>query len=107
MQDDTSIENLRIMTETAREYGGYSAGSYALPTALPPADLPSSQASRQQVTGMAGRALPSPRPGVCFPWEERVKELPEITGSPEMVRRIWEDIDAFGNMYIWQLLLSF
>ena len=38
---------------------------------------------------------------------QRVKELPEITGSPELVRKIWEDIDAFGNMYIWQLLLSF
>ena len=27
MQDDTSIENLRVMTQTAREHGVYSAGS--------------------------------------------------------------------------------
>jgi len=85
----------------------YSAGSYSPPTATPPADLPSSRASRQQVQGMAGRPQPAVRPGVCFPWEQRVKELPEITGSPELIRRVWEDIDAFGNLYIWQLLLSF
>jgi hypothetical protein len=57
---------------------------------------------------MAGRPQPRRvRPGVCFPWEDRVKDLPEITGSPELIRKIWEDVDAFGNMYIWQLLLSF
>jgi len=62
---------------------------------------------RQKITGMKGRPQPRVRPGVCFPWEDRVKDLPEITGSPELIRKIWEDIDAFGNMYIWQLLLSF
>ena len=66
-----------------------------------------SEADRQKLTGLNGRPQPRVRPGVCFPWEERVKELPEITGSPELIRKIWEDIDGFGNMYIWQLLLSF
>ena len=61
----------------------------------------------QLVKGMTGRATPRIKPGVCFPWEQRVKDLPEITGDPAMVQRIWEDIDALGNTYIWQLLLSF
>jgi hypothetical protein len=107
MQNDTSVENLQIMTQTAREYGVYSAGTYAAPVATPPCEIPASVADRQKLKGMVGRPEPRVRPGVCFPWEERVKELPEITGSPELVRKIWEDIDAFGNMYIWQLLLSF
>lgn len=107
MQNDASIENLEVLTRTTREFGVYGAGTYAPPTATPPADLPSSVASRQSVKGMSGRPKSRVAPGVCFPWEERVKELPEITGSPELVRKIWEDIDAFGNMYIWQLLLSF
>jgi hypothetical protein len=107
MQNDTSIENLRIMTEAAGEYGVYSAGTYAPPVATAPSEVAASMADRQKLQGMAGRPQPRVRPGVCFPWEERVKELPEITGSPELVRRIWEDVDAFGNMYIWQLLLSF
>jgi uroporphyrinogen-III decarboxylase len=107
MQDDTSVENLRVMTDTARQLGVYSAGTYAQPTSTPPAELPTSKSDRAKVSGMRGRLQPRVRPGVCFPWEERVKELPEITGSPELVRKIWEDIDAFGNMYIWQLLLSF
>jgi hypothetical protein len=107
MQDDTSIENLRVMTETARQYGVYSAGSYKSPTATPACETGSSKSDRQRLTGMANQPQPKVKPGVCFPWEERVKELPEITGSPELIRKIWEDIDAFGNMYIWQLLLSF
>ncbi len=107
MQDDTNIENIRVMTETAREFGVYPAGIYKTPEATPPCDSPSSVADRNSIRGMADRAVPRVKPGVCFPWEERVKELPQITGSPEMIRQIWEDIDGFGNMYIWQLLLSF
>ena len=107
MQDDTSIENLRVMTATAREFGANASGTYKQPTATPPSALPSSVKNRQRIRGMAGRPTPRVRPGVCLRWEERVKELPEITGSPELVRKIGEDIDAFGNMYIWPLLLSF
>jgi len=46
-------------------------------------------------------------PGVCVPWEEKRAEFPEITGDEALVRRVWEDIDALGYMYIWQCLLSF
>jgi hypothetical protein len=107
MQDDTSIQNLRVMTQTARQYGVYSSGSCGATGMLSPCESPTGVASRKSVAGLASLPKPLVRPGVCFPWEERVKELPEITGSPELVRRIWEDIDSFGNMYIWQLLLSF
>jgi hypothetical protein len=107
MQNDTSIENMRVMTNVCREHGGYSQGSYQPPTATAPADVAESVGDRQKLTGMTGRAQPRVRPGVCFPWEEKVKELPPLTGDPGLVRKIWEDIDGLGNMYIWQLLLSF
>jgi hypothetical protein len=107
MQDDTSIENIRVMTEFTRQYGVYSAGSYKTPTATPASQVPDSVDERKKLAGMADRPEPRIKPGVCFPWEERVKALPAITGRPELVRRIWEDIDALGNVYIWQLLLSF
>ena len=104
---DTGVENMKVMTQVCREYGVYSSGSYEPPTDTPPCDLPSSVKSREKVKGLSGRSTPRVKPGVCFPWEQRVKDLPEITGDPAMVQRIWEDIDALGNMYIWQLLLSF
>ncbi|MHC4519160.1 MAG: hypothetical protein ACYTAS_11255, partial [Planctomycetota bacterium] len=107
MQDDTNIENMKVMTQVCREHGVYSPGSYETPTATPPCDLPSSVESRQKVTGIADRATPAVKPGVCFPWAERVKNLPEITGDKALVQKVWEDIDALGNTYIWQLLLSF
>jgi len=47
------------------------------------------------------------KPGVCIPWEEKLKELPKITGDEQLIRRVWEDIDALGYIYIWHCLLSF
>jgi len=46
-------------------------------------------------------------PGVCIPWDEKVKEMPELQGDKELTRRVWEDVDALGYVYIWQCLLSF
>ena len=107
IQNDADIENMKVMTQVCREYGVYSSGSYEPPSETPPCELPSSVESRKKVTGMAGRKSPEIKPGVCFPWEQRVKDLPEITGDPAMIQKIWEDIDGLGNMYIWQMLLSF
>ena len=55
MQDDTSIENLRVMTQTAREYGVYAAGAYKPPAATPPSQLPASVADRQNLPGLSAR----------------------------------------------------
>jgi len=107
MQNDTSPENLRALTDFVREYGVYASGTYKPPTSTPPCDVGRHVMARSGILGMAGRPQPRVRPGVCLPWEQRAKELPEISGDRELIRRVWEDIDAFGNMYIWQLLLSF
>ena len=56
---------------------------------------------------MAKQKKQKRKPGVCIPWEEKLKELPRISGDKELVRKIWEDIDALGYVYIWQCLLSF
>lgn len=47
------------------------------------------------------------KPGVCIPWEEKLKELPPIKGDAELVKKVWEDTDALGYIYIWHCLLSF
>ncbi len=49
----------------------------------------------------------TPKPGICLSWEEVRKELPDINGDEELFKRIWENNEALGYMYIWQLLLSF
>jgi len=106
MQDDTSIENLRTLTDFTREYGVYSAGS-----SQASADLsqwcPCHGADVSKLTGLANRTPPRIKPGICRPWEEKAKELPSITGDQDLVRRVWENVEALGNSYIWQLLLSF
>jgi hypothetical protein len=109
MQDDTSIENLRAMTEFVREYGVYSSGGSGPPltSETPPSHLPDAQSQRAALNGLAGYPAPRLNQGVCFPWEEKAKDLPAITGDAELIRRVWEQVDGLGNMFIWQLLLSF
>ncbi len=104
MQNDTRVENVQAMTEFTREYGVYSSSPSSTPPERPCDDavVPSGDGY-----GMAGRGEPRIKPGVCLPWADKAKELPEITGDGELIRRIWEDVDALGNMYIWQCLLSF
>jgi hypothetical protein len=46
-------------------------------------------------------------PGVCIPWQEKLKELPPITGDADLAKKVWEDVDSLGYTYIWQCLLSF
>ena len=105
MQDDTSIENLRVMTDTAREYGVYSGAR--TPKATAPCELEQSIADRKLLKGLDGWPQSRVKPGGCFPWEEKQKELPPLTGDTDMLRRVWEQIDGLGNTFIWQVLLSF
>ena len=46
-------------------------------------------------------------PGVVIPWEEKLKELPPITGDAELCKTVWQNVDALAYVYIWQCLLSF
>jgi len=100
MQNDTRAENLKALTDFVREYGVY--GSASSPPARPEPRRPEGEGY-----GIAGRPEPRIKPGVCIPWEEKRKELPAITGDEDIFREVWEKIDALGNMYIWQCLLSF
>ena len=102
MQNDTSIENLRALTDFTREYGVYSSGSRQLSAALP-----CDGADVSDLTGLSGKTKPRIKPGVCLPWEEKLRQLPKIQGDEELVERVWESVDALGAAYIWQLLLSF
>jgi uroporphyrinogen-III decarboxylase len=100
MQNDATVENLRAMTDAALEYGVYRSpsspsGKQALEPAVTAAGLP------QWVTA------PKPQPGVCIPWEEKLRELPPICGDPDIPHRVWNDIEGLAYLYIWHLLLSF
>jgi len=97
VQNAATVENMQVMTDTARECGVYSSSS------SPPPGGPA------QASGIDNPdwARSSVAPGVCVPWEQKKTELPAISGDEELVKTIWENVDALGNMYIWQCLLSF
>jgi len=97
MQNDTNPDNLRAMTDFTREYGVYSSAAYR--SEKPPAPASS--------RAFAEPSNPRAVPGVCIPWQEKLTELPPISGDPEIARRVWQGIDGLGNMYAWQCLLSF
>jgi uroporphyrinogen-III decarboxylase len=98
MQNDVAIENLKAMTDATVEYGVYRSPSSPSPKMAAPASTPGVP------DWIAGAR---PRPGVCLPFDDKLREMPPIMGDPEIVREVWERVDGFGYLYIWQVLLSF
>ena len=99
MQNDAKVENVKAMTDFTREYGIYSS-SGGTGTTLPGPEPGAGLSSPAAKSGTR-------RPGVVTPWEEKRAQIPSISGDPDLVQRIWEEIDGLANMYIWQILLSF
>jgi len=104
IQNDAKVENLRAMTEATLEYGVYSRGHAAPPSLGGPRPKPEDAAG--------GVYLPNPpaekpQPGECVAWSKKRAEIPEIQGDEAVCREVWQNIDALGNTFIWQMLLSF
>ena len=93
------------MTEATLEFGGYSSGHAGTElTSGGPTPLPAD--------AQTGSYLPNPpddrpQPGECYAWNKQRAEIESINGDEDLCRRIWQDVDALGNTFIWQLLLSF
>jgi hypothetical protein len=107
MQNDTCTEKLRALTDFVREHGVYSRG-HATPN--PTDDFtvsPAPDAKFGETYGVRSFPQTKTKAGVCIPWEEELKILPPINGDAQLTQRIWENIEGFGNMFIWQCLLSF
>jgi uroporphyrinogen-III decarboxylase len=101
IQNDATLENLKAMTDATIEYGVYRSPS--APSPKPP-DMP----AREATPGLPAWVTTAPsHPGVCFPFEEKLKELPPICGDAELVRQVWNNIEALAYLYIWHVLLSF
>jgi len=90
IQNDATPENMRAMTDFTRQYGVYG-DTTTVPE--PPAPAPPETWRKTR--------------GVCVPWEDHAKQLPPISGDPDLVRSIWEELDEAAHMYIWHLVLSF
>jgi uroporphyrinogen-III decarboxylase len=107
MQNDTKIENLKAMVSAAHECGVYSSSTD--PSSKGPAEVSPDprKNSGQSAYGLERLPEPKTKPGVCFSWELVSQERPTTSGDADLCRRVWEQLDAAGNMFIWQCLLSF
>ena len=56
---------------------------------------------------MSDPTISTSHPGVCIPWDEKRKEIPEIPGDEQLVKRVWDENEFLAYLYIWHLLLSF
>ena len=100
MQNDTTPENLRAMTDAAFDYGVYSvANTNGGPV------VAAAPSHRIALPDWIGAGVNSP--GVCVAWEERMAELPPLSGKPALVRSVWEEVDSHAYHFIWNLLLCF
>ncbi|MEI7522988.1 MAG: uroporphyrinogen decarboxylase family protein [Mariniphaga sp.] len=106
IQNDATIENMQILTDFTREYGVYSESPATL-LEINDRNIPQPGTVFGPDYGMDNHMKSRVKPGLCIPWEEKRKEIPSITGNEPLVKQVWEDIDSFGNMFIWQCLLSF
>ncbi len=104
MQNDSTVENVRAMTEATLEYGVYSQSS-APPDVIPgaPKPLPEDATPGAFIPPNPDRIAP----GVCTPWARTHQELGEIPGDAALCKDIWEGVDGLANMFVWQCLLSF
>jgi hypothetical protein len=105
MQNDTSVENLKAMTEFTREHGVYSSAAGSSATTESAENAREGESfGKQRFQTMTQSSV---APGVCEPWDIARRDIPDILGDEAIVRDIWEKVDAFGNMFVWQILLSF
>jgi len=44
---------------------------------------------------------------VCYPWAEKLRELPPMQGDAGLTQQVWENIEGLAYLYIWHLVLSF
>jgi len=102
MQDDTSVENMKAMTEVTREYGVYASNDMQDEILLPCDGRPHTAS-----VAMPEPSSPACRPGVVRPWEDKQTELPQIAGDVDIVKRIWGELDGLANMFVYQCLVSF
>lgn len=105
VQNDATVENVRAMTEATLEHGVYSQGHSA-------AELTPGGPRPKPDDARPGAFLPNPsaekpQPGECYAWSKKRSEIAEIKGDEDLCRRIWQDVDALGNAFIWQMLVSF
>jgi len=108
VQDEAKIENMKAMTDFTREYGVYSsAGNQTKQSDASDRSDGSDQSDSASKSNLLHKRASRKAPGVCIPWEEKVKEIPKIMGDRELVRQVWENVDGFGYVYVWQCLLSF
>ncbi|MEM2027667.1 MAG: uroporphyrinogen decarboxylase family protein [Candidatus Bathyarchaeia archaeon] len=101
IQGDAKIENVKAMTDFTRAYGGYPLKQKLSVERNDPAE------KMYEGETAASPQKSNTRPGICIPWEEKRKELPQISGDERIFREIWEEIESFGYLFIWQILLSF
>jgi len=39
--------------------------------------------------------------GGCFSWESKVRELGDVPGNEELVKKEWDKLDEFAYNFIW------
>jgi hypothetical protein len=96
IMSDARIENVQAMIEFTREYGVYSQNDVSNRTLEE-----IKQVDRPAVETPVRYKAQTRRPGVCFPWEEKRKELPRIFEREELIQKVWEEVDGLGYGFCW------
>jgi len=108
---DIDIDNVRAAVEYTLEHGVYSraadapSASSSAPTSASPS--PASSLSEPPASPPEATAIPPGKraPGVVIPWAEESAAYRALAGDVALVRRSWEEADAWAYNYLWTTLL--
>ena len=98
MQNDTSIENIQVMTDYLREHGVYSQAASPAPT------YPAHTIDTPDRHIHAAHDRPA---GTVEPWAKAKGALGEMTGDESLVRDTWQNLDAWASAFLWHMVVSF
>lgn len=102
VQNDGKVENIKAMTDFAREYGVYSDGHSSPEAPCAKSDYQEHHQNRIPQLG------PNARPcGTVVPWERKRQDWENVTGNVSLLKDVWESVDSLAHVYIWQLVVSF
>lgn len=94
--DDARVENVEAMIDFTLDYGTYSQAGTAVAPNLE--DIKRAVRSQPKVTPFKQQER---RVGVCVPWDEKKRDLPEILGDERTAQNAWEKVDSLGYTFLW------
>jgi hypothetical protein len=95
IMNDAKIENVQAAIECTKEYGVYDNPDFDELTVKNIKDV------SRMTSGNNSFVEHERQPGTCIPWHTKRNDFPTDIADEDLVRKIWEGIDAQAYAFCW------